>query len=179
MLQAEQDALVLLAQSGNEKSLAMLFAALQPGLVRFAYKLCNNQQWALDATQEAWLKAIKSLPRLDDPRAFKSWLFRGVRWTVLDCVRKHRAEEKKQQSLAQAAESAEPLQVETNGWSLSEMINDLPEDEKQAIYLFYQEDMRLSEIALVQEVPVNTVKTRLYRGKAKLKLWLEKQDECR
>jgi hypothetical protein len=47
------------------------------------------------------------------------------------------------------------------------------------IYLFYHEGMRLSEIAVVQEVPLNTVKTRLYRGKAKLRLSLEKQDEFR
>ena len=179
MLQAEQDALVMLAQNGNEKALAMLFAALQPGLVRFAYKLCNNQQLALDATQDAWLKSIKSLMRLDDPRAFKSWLFRAVRWTVLDIVRKNQSEEKKQLALAQASVVEEPLQTEKNQWSLSEMISDLAEDEKQAIYLFYHEGMRLSEIAVVQEVPLNTVKTRLYRGKVKLKLSLEKKDEFR
>jgi RNA polymerase sigma-70 factor (ECF subfamily) len=179
MLQAEQDALVILAQSGNEKALAMLCEALQPSLVRFAYKLCNNQQWALDASQEAWIKSIKSLVRMDDPRVFKSWLFRAVRWTVLDCVRKHRSEEEKQLSLARATDIEEPLQNETNELSLREMISDLPEDERQAIYLFYHEDMRLSEIAIVQDVPLNTVKTRLYRGKAKLKLRLEKQDEFR
>jgi RNA polymerase sigma factor (sigma-70 family) len=118
--------LVILAQSGNEKALAMLFTALQPGLVRFAYKFCNNQQLALDASQDAWLKSIKSLVRLNDPRAFKSSLFRGVRWTVLDYVRKNRAEEKKQLSLARATEIADPSQAETNELSLSEMISELP-----------------------------------------------------
>ena len=177
MLQAEQDALVILAQSGNKKALAMLYTTLQPGLVRFAYKLCNNQQWALDASQDAWIKSIKSLVRLNDPRAFKSWLFRAVRWTVLDYVRKHLAEQKAQISLAQTTDIENPLAIEKKQLSLSEMISELPEDEKQAIYLFYHEEMRLSEIAIVQDVPLNTVKTRLYRGKAKLKLWLEKQDE--
>lgn len=177
MLQAEQDALVLLAQSGNEKALAMLFAEVHPGLMRFAYKLCADSQLASDVVQDAWLKSMKNLLRLNDPRAFKSWVYRAVRWTALDQLRQQKTRGNIQQAIAQDVQTEESPEPEQKRWSLNEMMAALPENEKQAVYLFYHEDMRLSEIAIVQDVPLGTVKTRLFRAKAKIKTLLEKQDE--
>jgi DNA-directed RNA polymerase specialized sigma24 family protein len=79
MLQAKQDALVVLAQSGNDKALIILFAEFHPELLRFAYKLCGDSQLASDVEQDAWLKWMGSLRRLDDPRAFESWIYHALR----------------------------------------------------------------------------------------------------
>jgi RNA polymerase sigma-70 factor (ECF subfamily) len=179
MLQAEQDALVLLAQNGNKQALALLFEELHPGLIRFAYKICADKQLAFDIAQEGWLKSVKALERLNDPRVFKSWLFRSVRWAALDLLRKQKIDERVKQDYALNMQLDEQSEADEIGMPLTDMLADLPKDEKQAMYLFYQEDMRLSEIAIVQDVPLSTVKTRLFRAKKKIKTRLEKQDEYR
>jgi RNA polymerase sigma-70 factor (ECF subfamily) len=147
--------------------------------MRFAYKLCADSQLASDVVQDVWLKSMKSLLRLNDPRTFKSWIYRAVRWRALDQLRQQKKRADIQQSIARDVQGYESPEPDQSSWTLNEMIASLPEDEKQVIYLFYHEDMRLSEIAIVQDVPLGTVKTRLFRAKAKIKTLLEKQDEYR
>lgn len=56
-------------------------------------------------------------------------------------------------------------------WNLTQ----LPEKYRQPLYLFYYEDYSIKEIAGVLEIPENTVKTNLRRGREKLKKLLSKE----
>jgi RNA polymerase sigma-70 factor (ECF subfamily) len=49
------------------------------------------------------------------------------------------------------------------------MVERLPEVERQAIYLFYLEEMSIKELAKVFDVPTGTVKSRLNRARTRLK----------
>lgn len=174
MLQAELDLLVMKAQQGNEGALLVLFQHYQPGLIQFAYGLLREQASAQDAVQNAWLKILNKLPSLSHPEVFKSWIYRAVRWSATDILRQRQLQRQRQseqvpEELAQASE-------QTND-TLHSALQGLPADEYQAIHLFYFSQLTVVEIALVQEVPVGTVKTRLFRAKAKLKVTLENQHE--
>lgn len=170
MVQAELHILVLLAQQGDEKALLCLFNNLQPMAIQFAFKLIGEQSLAQDATQNAWLKVVANLVNLKNPEVFKSWLFRAVRWACLDILRQQQTD--KQNISDTPVEDVTDLQVDVNEEVIQAM-KTLPDEENQAIYLFYFVQLSLVEIALIQEVPVGTVKTRLFRAKAKLKLQLE------
>lgn len=173
--QAELDALVLLAQDGSKHAWELLYEYHHPALLRFAYKLCTDQSQAKDAVQDCWVKAMSSLGRLNDPRAFRAWMYRAVKWRVLDGFR--RQQTRQQAAVMLSAECEESDSIHKQSDDLGKWINGLPEDEREALYLFYQSDLSLSEISAVQSVPVGTVKSRLNRARNRLKEIWEKQDE--
>ncbi len=49
------------------------------------------------------------------------------------------------------------------------LIDTLPEIDKQAIYLFYLEEMKITEISAILQIPAGTVKSRLNRSRKKLR----------
>ncbi|MCF6193249.1 MAG: hypothetical protein L3J46_02815 [Kangiellaceae bacterium] len=80
MNQAEQDLLVLAAQNGNHQAFGLLARHFHGPLVKFAVKMSRDLELADDAVQESWIKIAKNIRKLKDPRAFKSWIYRLVRW---------------------------------------------------------------------------------------------------
>lgn len=174
--QPELDALVLSAQQGKRNALELLYEYYQPAMLRFAYTLCSDQQLAMDAVHDVWLKSVNSLSRLNDPRAFKAWIFRAVKWRIIDIHRKRK-------SFENAVERMKPTEDEELGVNneenirLTNLIRHLPENEKEAIYLFYQAQFSLADIAALQGVPSGTVKSRLNRARNRLKKQLEGHNE--
>ena len=169
MNQAEQDLLVLTAQDGNHQAFGLLFKLYHKPLVGFAYKLSNDRELANDAVQEAWVKAAKNIRKLHDPRAFKSWIYRLVRWKTTDMLRQTTRSgiqlEEFDDKAVYSSKKEESLQDE----ALSTAINNLPETEKQIIHLFYLDEMKITEISVILEIPVGTVKSRLNRARRILK----------
>ncbi len=164
MKTSREELLVISAQAGNEAAFAELYQMMFQPLVKFAYKLCGHHDWAQDAVQDVWLDTAKKLRKLEDPKAFRSWMFRAVRWRCIDLARKAN---KTQQLDVHEEQALEELQSKDSG--LQKMIEKLPEVERQAIYLFYLEEFSVAEISIVLEVPQGTVKSRLNRARKNLK----------
>jgi len=59
---------------------------------------------------------------------------------------------------------------------LNQSINMLPEFQKTVLLLFYKEEMSLNEISEILEMPVNTVKSHLFRAKSTLKQLMTKKE---
>lgn len=175
MQQAKLDMLVLMAQQGDEHALFLLFEHYQPSLMQFAFRMTGEAQLTQDAVQNMWGKIFIVLRRLENPAVFKSWIFRALKWSVNDLLRLRQINQHRQSDLpieelvAPTMPHADPNDV------LNKALSCLPEIEYQAIYLFYFEQMSLVEIGLIQEVPIGTVKTRLFRARAKLKITLENE----
>ena len=170
MLQAEEDLLVLSAQNGNHKAFNALFLKYQKPLLRFAFKLSNDQELAHDGVQDCWIKASKNLSQLRDPRVFKSWIYRMVKWRMMDLLRskfKHdtRYTNEFNDVLNNENTLADNEYHSSKGSELSKAINQLPVLEKQIIHLFYLDEMKLVEISIILDIPVGTVKSRLYRAR--------------
>lgn len=172
MQHAEVDMWVIKAQQGDEKALVALLQHYQTPLLQFAYGITRDSSLAQDATQEAWFTIVKNIRRLQETQAFRSWIYRAVKWAALEQLRsakKCRADTSLQD--VEQVTSSETIHHEV----LIGAIKQLPHNEYQAIYLFYFAQLSLVEIALIQEVPVSTVKTRLFRGRTKLKNLLENE----
>jgi RNA polymerase sigma factor (sigma-70 family) len=165
MHQAQQDLLVLEAQNGNKKAFECLVAIFNPQLVKFASNLSGNHALAEDAVQDVWISISKKLSKLEDPRAFKSWIFRALRWRVLDLIK---AKSYQFETIKESNLSVELDESEIERQQLRKMIDKLPDRDRSVIYLFYLAEMPLAEISLVLEIPVGTVKSRLNRARASL-----------
>jgi len=173
---AEQDLLVLAAQAGNQRAFAALFKLHHRSLLRFAARFCNDPDLARDAVQDAWLETTRALPGLRDPRAFRSWLYRRVRWRLLDAMRssKHQAQQSLQDidETAQASidDTTQLAQAQTDDSARLQLgLARLPLIDRQAIELFYLQQLQINEIAIVLEIPAGTVKSRLYRARKLLR----------
>ncbi len=175
MIQAEIDLMVITAQQGNSKAFGVLYRHYLSPLVGFAHKLSGDSEIANDAVQDAWVKAAKNIRQLNDPRTFKSWIYRLVRWKTLDLLRSankrnQRLEVFDETSIADNQPSEKSEQNVANyDLSVVDFIDSLPKVEKEMIHLFYIEDFRVAEIAAILNIPTGTVKSRLNRARNILK----------
>jgi len=176
---AEQDLLVLAAQSGNRRAYAALFKLHHRSLLRFASKFSSDPELARDAVQDAWLGMTRALPGLQDPRAFRSWLYRRVRWRLLDAMRASKREQLQAAAddsagnATAAEDNSQRSQQQTEDHNLLQhALAQLPLIDRQAIELFYLQQLQISEIAIVLEIPAGTVKSRLNRARKQLRTLL-------
>lgn len=169
MHQAEIDLLVLAAQDGNAAAFGRLVRHFDAPLRRFAYSVGADAELAHDAVQEAWLTVARSLRRLDDVRAFRSWLFRAVRWKVLDRLRQPASRELPLDAVEAEALLDDREPVVDDGDGLRTAPRQLPAIDRQALQLFYLQEMSVAEVALALDVPAGTVKSRLNRARKQLK----------
>ncbi|MFP4278283.1 MAG: RNA polymerase sigma factor [Wenzhouxiangella sp.] len=166
MNQAEHDMLVINAQDGSRRALDALVRHHHQHLLRFAYSLCRDTVLAQDAVQDAWIKVAGRLRGLEDPRAFRGWIYHAVRWRVGDLQRRAR----RSVGLPDEAEAATDLTATRDTrLDLSAAIEALPGVERQALQLFYVSGLTIPEIAVVLDIPAGTVKSRLYRARGLLK----------
>lgn len=180
MNQAEIDFLVLSAQSGNQQAFNLLFEYYLKALVVFANRISNDHELAKDAVQDAMLNVAKTIRQIRDPRYFRSWIYRKVRWSTLDLLRRKHSEISRSESFNEQLHDPE-IEVHTdNHEQLHQAIRSLDEVDKQIIHLFYLDELKINEIAAILEIPGGTVKSRLNRARNTLKkiyLQLENEDE--
>jgi RNA polymerase sigma-70 factor, ECF subfamily len=180
----ETDEAVLIAQAcaGNAAAFGRLVQRYEPSLARFSYRLIGRVDLADDLRQEALLRAFVSLPQLHNPDRFGAWLFgiaanlakwwwrRQARWPVslegLVAEYPDVAWERLGPSLRlpeQVIEEAEQTRL------LQEAIATLPDDLARPLVLHYLDGLSYAEIAAALDVPLSTVKGRLFKSRSQLR----------
>ena len=172
---AKEEKLVLAALAGNERAFEALYRLYQPSLLRFSYRLCNDDTLARDAVQDAWMLTLRSMKQVFPPHTFRARVFKAVRWRTFDQIRrrgKNAAEE-----LFEEVVGDDRPEAWATGEQLRRLIKALPDGEGEALYLFYLEDLSVAEIAAIQEAPAGTIKSRLSRARSRLKQQIEPPDK--
>lgn len=165
-VRAKEERLVLASQAGNSRAFSVLYKLYQPSLLRFSYRICKDHTLAVDAVQDAWLQTLKHMVGGYPVSSFRARVFKAVRWRTLDYLRRASRNHEEFDEEAVAGTS-------TDVWAtpdqMKNLLASLPQDEAEAVYLFYLEELSVAEIALVQNAPNGTVKSRLSRGRGRLK----------
>lgn len=138
-------------------------------LYRYAFRLSGSDADAEDLTQQTFLIAQTKLDQLRDAERAKSWLCAILRNAFLKEMRGPAC--LPLGSLEMVAEpagrnSAEP---EFDQEQLQNVLNDLPEEYRSPLVLFYFEEFSYKEIAEQMGAPVGTIMSRLSRAKAYLR----------
>jgi RNA polymerase sigma-70 factor (ECF subfamily) len=139
-------------------------------LYRYAFRLTGSAADADDLTQEAFCKAQSHYSQLRDAARAKPWLFSILRNLYLHRVRTeqhHRCV-----ALADAGELAEPPPeplpaIDPERLQLA--LDELPEEFRTPLILFYFEEFSYRDIAEQMDLPLGTVMSRLARAKAFLR----------
>lgn len=168
--------LIKCAQQGSEKALAALIARHQRYVYNLAFRMLGDVHEAQDLTQEAFLRMWRGLDRFRGDAKFTTWLYRIV--VNLCCSRLPElrrqlatADIDETDPYALPAVAAPPGMVEEAEQHalLHQQIAALPEKYRLVITLFYLQEQNYQEIAQVLSLPVNTVKTHLFRARERLK----------
>ena len=166
--------LVIRARSGDLEAFGEIVRRFQDMAHGYAYSILGDFHLAEDVTQEAFLDAYRQLPNLRNPEAFSSW-FRHI--VFKHCDRITRGKHIQTVSMDVAATTMAGHDTGTAQLSkdnemqqeVLEAIRTLPERERTVTTLFYINGYSQKEIGEFLEVPVTTVKKRLYNSRKKLK----------
>ena len=141
-------------------------------MFRAARALLDSDAAAEDAVGEAVLLAWQSFPRLRDPSAAKSWLLR----ICVNCACGQRRKTGREVALEGLEERAAPEKDGEVSY-LCDAVRALPEDQRLAVLLYYYEDMPVAEIARTLGIAQGTVKSRLSRGRDRLRQMLREEEQ--
>jgi RNA polymerase sigma-70 factor, ECF subfamily len=160
---ADEAALVRAAQSGSEQAVAALFDLHWDVAHRAALLITRDRAAAEDIAQEAFLAALRALPRFDRRRPLRPWLHRIVVNRAIDWARARQL--RNEVDADGVAEIAGP---EPDAGTWSEQVVDalalLTPEQRAAIVLRYLLDFTPREIASCLALPQGTVNSRLRRG---------------
>lgn len=165
--------------AGHHEQFAGLVQRYQEPLIHFLRRILGSEDEILDCAQDAFLAAYRNLFRYTEEHPFRAWLYAIARNKALDLLRKRRraGSQPLDETIVDHQPGPEEVSlVNEQASMLSEVLNELPEHYKQALYLRYHQELTYEEIALVLQIPVSRVKTYLHRGKEKLRQHLERRD---
>ena len=134
-------------------------------LYRYAYRLTGAVADAEDLTQHAFLTAQSKWDQLRDEACARSWLFTIVRNAYLKQLRSPSCVPSADLDELPAAGSDSVDLPEFDSEQLQNVLNDLPEEFRSPLILFYFEDFSYKEIAEHMKVPIGTVMSRLARAR--------------
>lgn len=176
--------------AGDEGIYIQLYNDYRGVLLRHAYRFVRNQQDAEDVVQEAYIRIIRNLHRYNFSCKIITWMQMIVRNLCIDLIRQRKRKPTSHfvEYIAydnQDHPTLESLQDQHNGpeqqvleqenqKQVLNMMNGLPEAYRDVFQLRYLSEYSLAEISSVLSLEINTVKSRLFRGKK----YLRKQYDC-
>lgn len=168
MSEAEIEFLVLELQAGSQAALGELYKRLYSGMRKYAVLRVGDAMVAEDLVQNVWLQVSKRVEHLRDVSLFRSWLFKALRWEIIDWQRKA----VKEVLSPNTPENSDTAEIKDAIFVLP-LLAKLSEEEREMTELYYLNDISVREISLIVGVPTGTVKSRLHRAREKLKHYLE------
>jgi RNA polymerase sigma-70 factor (ECF subfamily) len=155
-----------------------LVVAHHVAVYRLAYRLTGNAADAEDVAQQTFLQAQQSLAQLRTPENPLPWLFAIARSCWMKSYRRRRPVSAAAVEL-NVDEVPEP-QADDGDFDferLQSALDDLPDEYKLVVTMFYFEEASYKEIAAELEIPLGTVMSRLARAKRQLRQRLVEAEE--
>jgi RNA polymerase sigma-70 factor, ECF subfamily len=141
----------------------------------YAFRMAGNQADAEDLTQQTFLMAQQRLGQVREPAKILSWLFSVLRSCYLKSRRKQRPAlaVKLDLDMDTVPQPVSPGDIDEQALPMA--LEDLPEEFRIVLLMFYFEDCSYKEIAVNLGIPIGTVMSRLARAKGHLRCRLVHQ----
>ena len=159
----------VLKGSTKKQRYESLVAALYQDVFRYAFWICKSKPMAEDLVQETFLRAWRSLESLQNDKAAKAWLFTILRRENARQYERYRPElvDIDGQSIAERDDNEPDSKMDRE--LLHNAINRLESEYREPLLLQVVGGFSGKEIAEILELNNNTVMTRLFRARSKLK----------
>ena len=185
-MEQNEQKLIARASGGDPAAFNQLMAMHEKRMYAVALRMFANREDAQDCLQEAMLRVYRAIGSFKGQSSFSTWVYRITMNTCLDELRrkKNRPNTSLDNLLDQGwspsdggnAPERSAIQTETRQM-LAGAIRELPEDMRSAIVLRDVQGYSYDEIAQMLDVNVGTIKSRISRGREKLREKLSKRTE--
>lgn len=153
----------------------------------WCYVIVGSEADALDASQDAMLLIYKKLNTLKNPEMFSSWMYRVVRNSCLDYLKKNNRYDSEflhsndyEESFESTIKDERRGSLPNEAYDLNEtkklvikFIDNLPKKQREVITLHYLEEYKIEEIANLLDYNAGSVKSRLHAGRKNLEMQIE------
>lgn len=162
------------ARKGDKDAFGQLIDAYQIPVYNLAYRMLNHSGEAEEAAQEAFIRAYTRLESYNPDHKFSTWLLSITSNYCIDLLRKRRAvflsidEPLGPHPALRGEKIKEPeAQVTLNEQQemVQSLLEDLPDEYRQAVVLRYWYELSYEEIAESMETSVSAIKSRLFRAR--------------
>ncbi|HUU53319.1 MAG TPA: sigma-70 family RNA polymerase sigma factor [Armatimonadota bacterium] len=168
--------LVSLCLAGRQGAFDGLVSRHHRRIYNMVYRMVGNSEDAADLTQDAFLRAYERLHTFQLDRSFIAWMRAIASNLTIDHLRRRRQptvslDERLESGAQHADESpgsspAEHVVLAEDSRRVLSAVQELPEKQRAVLILRHVEGLKMSEIAQALRMPVGTVKTMLFRGRA-------------
>lgn len=168
-------------QKGNAAAFEILYARHKGGVFRYLLAKCHQQVIAEELFQEVWMKLIIARDRYENRARFTSYLYQLAHNHFIDYYRKTKSdviqnrdqdEDVEQMIGMDHKQPDEQIEVQRQTELLSELIRDLPDEQREVFLLREEAGLTLAEIADVTGVNAEAAKSRLRYAVKKLRAGL-------
>lgn len=182
-MEATDEELVKKILKRDFEALGELFKRYEKSFYNLAYRFTGDHYSADDLTSEIFLRIYRYLPSFNFEGKFRPWAFKVASNSCLDFVRGVKVQRCKGAKLTRIDEDGVEVELEIEDKKANVQENfekkeiaekvqiellKLPEKYRLALYFYFWEDLSYDEIAKIMEIPLNTVRTHIKRGKERL-----------
>lgn len=170
------------ALKGSQKAYTTLTERHKIAVYHIIYKIVKNKDTAHDLVQETFMKAFVSLASYRSEYRFSTWLYKIAANCSIDFLRKKRINALSLDQKIETKDGSVSIEVPDHSFnpeqellrkqqrfSIDEAIETLPEKYKEVIVYRHKDDKSYEEIADLLDIPVGTVKARIFRARELLK----------
>jgi RNA polymerase sigma-70 factor (ECF subfamily) len=177
--------LIKLARAGHTPAYGELVRRCQSPVFNAAYRLCGDREEAADLSQEAFLRAYRSLAAFDTDRPFIPWISRIVTNLALNKIQERRPSVSLEKPWPDSAEAPETMPIadmtaeperlmlaREQRHTIQEALLTLPPPFRAVIELRHFQELSYEEIAATLNIPLSDVKSNLFRARRLLRIRL-------
>ncbi len=172
-------ALVRAVAKGDARAMNKLYTRHGPGILSYLCSRLGNRQWAEEVLQEVMLAVWQGAGGFrGDSRVF-TWLMTIARNRAINALKRDKSQY--DQALDDETGSIpgqNDVVIEHNAQldELQSALSKLPDEQRETLELVFIHGLSNHETAAVLGIPSGTVKSRLFRAKARLREWLDERD---
>lgn len=154
------------------------YSAEHRHVVRIVYALCGSWTTAEDVTQEAFLKALRRWPQLQQMDRPDAWVRRVACNLATSRFRRRSIEARAVLRWRARQEVSEPQPLPSDLERFWLRVRQLPDRQAQAVALFYADDLPVAEVARVMGCAEGTVKAHLHAARERLREMYDQQEDA-
>jgi RNA polymerase sigma-70 factor (ECF subfamily) len=158
-----------------DEAFGLLHERFKEKVFRLAVSILRDETRAEDAAQDVFVRIWKGLSAYHGGASLSTWIYTITRNTCLTDLKSHRRhlvvslQEPQMEAAADGIQTLQLLPAEPGlEMDVQSLLDQLPDDYRQVITLFYLEQKAYEEVAGMLGLPLGTVKTRIFRAKKEL-----------
>lgn len=158
-------------QDGDVAAFEILVKKYQGRLLFYVVGILHRQELAEEVVEDTFLSVYKNIDKVDPTQKFSSYLYKVARNTAFSYLRREKEELRLNEviNLSHEDDVIEKLITKEKRERIAELLGGLKKTEQLALDLYYFEGLSYKEIAHELNIPLNSVRTALKRGKESLK----------